>query len=216
MLWGTGLTPSPHFRHIIEAFSGHEVLVLNDTRVVPARVRGEKFTGGQIEFFFLEDRGHNEVRAMLRGKRLRTGTQIRLPGEVTGELLEQVSGGVFNVRLSGVEHLWTWLEATGEVPCRRTSNGHPMKATKNYQTVYAHTPGAVAAPTAGLHFTSSLLKALEQKGVSIQRITLHVGLGTFMPMRVDEVTDHQMCIQRVIPSRMRLVGCSTPAVLSSP
>ena len=190
---GDGSHPIASFPSIIEAFSGHEVLVLNDTRVVPARVRGEKFTGGQIEFFFLEDRGHNEVRAMLRGKRLRTGTQIRLPGEVTGELLEQVSGGVFNVRLSGVEHLWTWLEATGEVPLPPYIKRTPDEGDQErYQTVYAHTPGAVAAPTAGLHFTSSLLKALEQKGVSIQRITLHVGLGTFMPMRVDEVTDHQM------------------------
>jgi S-adenosylmethionine:tRNA ribosyltransferase-isomerase len=192
------------FERIIEAFSGDEVLVLNDTRVVPARVRGHKETGGAVEVFFVESLGQGVIKAMLRGKRLRPGTRLILP-DASGIVQTDSDDGVFEVLLEGVSDLWEWLERHGEVPLppyiRRTPDGVDQD---RYQTVFARERGAVAAPTAGLHFTTALLDALRAKGVSVCTVTLHVGLGTFMPMRVDEIAAHTMHTERfVIPSATR-------------
>jgi S-adenosylmethionine:tRNA ribosyltransferase-isomerase len=193
------------FGDIIEAFRGDEVLVLNDTKVVPARITGQKVTGGRIELFFLEDLGNGRIKAMLRGKRLKVGARLLLPG-TEAEIIDHLGDGVFEVALASIVELWSWLDAVGAIPLppyiKRSADASDHD---RYQTVFARTPGAVAAPTAGLHMTTEILDALGKKGVRICHVTLHVGLGTFMPMRVDDVHEHEMHTERyVIPNETRI------------
>ncbi|MEE2756972.1 MAG: tRNA preQ1(34) S-adenosylmethionine ribosyltransferase-isomerase QueA [Myxococcota bacterium] len=189
----TGQTDVGPFARIPDLFSGDEILVVNDTRVVPARVRGEKSTGGQIELFFLEQSQASEIRAMMKGKRLKPGVCLHLPSDVKGYIESAEGGGIFRIRLENCPDIWLWLEEVGDVPLppyikRRPDSGDETR----YQTVFAEQRGAVAAPTAGLHFTPAILDSLRAKGVTIATVTLHVGLGTFMPMRVDDIVDHKM------------------------
>lgn len=189
------------FHTIVDAFRGDEILVLNDTKVVPARIPGQKSTGGRIELFFLEDLGAGRIKAMLRGKRLKPGLRLSLP-KAEAEILQHVGDGIFELSLSSVPDLWSWLGEVGSMPLppyiKRPAEKNDQE---RYQTVFARSPGAVAAPTAGLHMTKGILAALEDKGVQICTVTLHVGLGTFMPMRVDEVQDHRMHTERYIISQ---------------
>lgn len=185
------------FSALLDAFRGDEVLVLNDTRVIPARVRGQKPTGGAVELFVVEPHpgvpGEDaRVRCLLRGKRLGPGSTLRLPG-CTAVVEAELGDGVFDVRLPGVTDLWSWLDTAGEMPLPPYLE-RPADAddATRYQTVFARTPGAVAAPTAGLHFTDALLDALRARGVTIATVTLHVGLGTFLPVRVDDLATHVM------------------------
>ena len=180
------------FPDIVNAFRGDEVLVVNDTRVVPARFYGRKPTGGAVEVFFVQRLGQSEFKAMLRGKKLRVGTFIELPN-ATVELREQLDGGVFRCVFTSELDLWAWLETHGETPLPPyIKRDVTSDDAARYQTVYAKERGAVAAPTAGLHFTDEIMEALRDKGVTIASVTLHVGLGTFMPMRVESLHDHVM------------------------
>ena len=180
------------FPDIVNAFRGDEVLVVNDTRVVPARFYGRKPTGGAVEVFFVQRLGQSEFKAMLRGKKLRVGTFIELTN-ATVELREQLDGGVFRCAFNSELDLWAWLETYGETPLPPyIKRDVTSDDAARYQTVYAKERGAVAAPTAGLHFTDEIMGALQDKGVTIASVTLHVGLGTFMPMRVESLRDHVM------------------------
>ncbi|MGC6418868.1 MAG: tRNA preQ1(34) S-adenosylmethionine ribosyltransferase-isomerase QueA [Bradymonadia bacterium] len=182
-----------HFPSIVEQFRGDEVLVVNDTKVVPARVLGHKTTGGRVEMFFVEALDDQTIHAMMRGKRLREGTEIELPEGVTALIEAHLGDGVFRLQLTNHGDLWAWLERAGQVPLPPYIQRTPHSADEErYQTVFARNRGAVAAPTAGLHFTDEILGALQERGVTIARVTLHVGLGTFMPMRVDHIKDHKM------------------------
>ena len=190
----TGQPSVGPFNQIADAFRGDEILVLNDTRVVPARIGGQKETGGRIEFFFLESLDNGRVKAMLRGKRLKPGGHLVLP-DARGVILEH--DGVFEIQLEGVTDVWAWLQNVGQIPLPPYIRRDPNPADRErYQTVFAEKPGAVAAPTAGLHLTEDILTTLRGKGVQVCTVTLHVGLGTFMPMRVDRVADHQMHWER--------------------
>ena len=191
---------APHritpFCEIVSQFRGDEILVVNDTRVVPARVKGKKETGGAVELLFVEPLGGGRIKGMLRGKKLRPGTRLIFPsGEAV--VLEGDDRGVFSLQLVNVDNVWAWLESCGEIPLppyiRRTADDVDES---RYQTVYARKAGAVAAPTAGLHFTQEILDTLRAKGVDIHSVTLHVGLGTFLPMRADNVADHVMHTER--------------------
>ncbi len=208
-------TPSVStFETILDSFSGDEVLIVNDTRVVPARIRGHKETGGAVELFFVEDLGDGRIKAMLRGKRLRDGGRLILP-EGQAVIHGDSSDGVFELSLEGVDELWSWLERHGEVPLPPYINRTPDQADQErYQTVFARERGAVAAPTAGLHFTDELLERLAEKGVQVCTVTLHVGLGTFMPMRVDSVTEHSMHTERysVPEETRRAIASGRPVV----
>lgn len=187
---------APFDETIVEQFRGDEVLVLNDTRVVPARVFGHKASGGAVEVLVIEPLGPGRVVAMARGKRLKPGVELVLPG-ATATLEARRDDGTVELRLDGVDDLWRWLEDAGRVPLppyiRRDADADDRA---RYQTVFARDPGAVAAPTAGLHFTPPLLDALRAKGVAIHPLTLHVGPGTFLPVRADDVSDHVMHAER--------------------
>lgn len=206
------------FARIVEAFRGDELLVVNDTRVVPARVLGHKSTGGAAEVFVVAPVGplgpDPEVVAVVGAKRPRAGTRIVLP-EAEAELLTPLEGTTWRVRLQGVDHLWSWLERVGRMPLPPYVH-RPAVAddSTRYQTVFAREPGAVAAPTAGLHFTTPLLDALRQRGVEVHTVTLHVGLGTFTPIRSETLDAHVMHAETfdVPPSTRHALTLGRPVV----
>jgi len=184
------------FGDIVTRFRGDEVLVVNDTRVVPARVLGRKATGGAAEVFVVEPCSgvgpDPEVLAVVGVKRPREGARLTLPG-AEAELLERVGETTWRLKLWGVDHLWRWLEGAGQLPLPPyVSRAADASDADRYQTVFARAPGAVAAPTAGLHLTPAHLDALRAKGVQVCAVTLHVGLGTFMPVRTDNLETHVM------------------------
>ena len=202
------------FTEIVEQFRGDEILVVNDTRVVPARIKGHKTTGGAAEVFFVESRGKNRIKALVRGKRMRPGTVIELP-QARATIIEPLDQGAQLIELEGVTDLWNWLEAVGEVPLPPYIKRDADHADRDrYQTVFAENRGAVAAPTAGLHFTDGLLDQLRTKGVTICTVTLHVGLGTFMPVRTDDLDTHVMHTEHyVVPEETsRLLASDRPVV----
>jgi S-adenosylmethionine:tRNA ribosyltransferase-isomerase len=205
------------FAAIVEAFRGDELLIINDTQVVPARVRGAKPTGGAVEVFFVEPLDEEGlVLALVRGKRLKVGSTVVLPLGVRGELARRRDDGTMEVALTGLEgDLWSWLDQVGEVPLPPYIDRRPdAQDAQRYQTVYAATPGAVAAPTAGLHFTPELLDALRAKGCEIHTLTLHVGLGTFLPVREDDLSAHRMHSERfsIPPATRRALATGRPVV----
>ena len=194
------------FGRFVEAFAGNEILVLNDTRVVPARVRGHKTSGGGVEMLFVERLepvdGSTRVTAMLRGKRLRPGTEIAIGG-TTARIERRDPDGTAELTLDGVTDLWPWLEAHGRVPLPPYIRRVPDEGDRDrYQTAFAQQPGAVAAPTAGLHLTDETLAELVRAGVEVCTLTLHVGLGTFLPVRDTDLSAHHMHAERFeIPAR---------------
>lgn len=208
------------FTDIVERFRGDEVLVLNDTRVVPARLFGQKTTGGAVEVLVVEPLdppgapGPLRIAAMVRGKRLKPGVRLELPG-AEAELIARRADGTVELRVFGVDDLWRWLDAAGRVPLPPYIRREADAADRSrYQTVFAREPGAVAAPTAGLHFTPALLDALRSKGVAVHTVTLHVGPGTFLPVRADDVSDHAMHAERfaVPPETAAAVASGRPVV----
>jgi S-adenosylmethionine:tRNA ribosyltransferase-isomerase len=183
-------------------------LVLNDSRVIPARLRGVNArTGGHFEILLVEENARNDWRAMLRpGKRAREGTEIIL-FDARGEKTEKravVTGvneeGHRRLKFSFDENIRDLLDTFGEMPVppyiARTSAAQLAEDRIRYQTVYAAAPGSVAAPTAGLHFTEKFLEELRVSGVSVAFVTLHVGLGTFAPVKSDDLAGHVMHEER--------------------
>lgn len=203
------------FAEIVDAFRGDEVLVVNDTRVVPARIFGKKPTGGAVEVFFVEPLDDGRIVAMTRGKRLKPGSIIELPAGARAELQTRRDDGMAILALHGVPDLWTWLDDAGAIPLPPyIDRAATPSDAERYQTVFADAPGAVAAPTAGLHFTPSILDALVAKGVELVKLTLHVGPGTFRPVTCDDVRDHPMHAERyhVPPSTALAVRSGRPVV----
>jgi S-adenosylmethionine:tRNA ribosyltransferase-isomerase len=168
-----------------------DLLVFNDTRVVPARVRGTKDSGGKIEL--LLERVLSARTALVHArssKALKAGATVLLPGRRTARLLDR-EGDLFRLEFSA--DVLPFFEAFGEVPLPPYIERPPEEADRErYQTVYAREPGAVAAPTAGLHFDSGMFAALQARGVRRAFVTLHVGAGTFQPVREDEIERHDM------------------------
>jgi len=186
---------------------GDELIVFNDTRVVPARLRGHKDTGGRVELLALEQVGPRSFLAMGRSsKGFTVGQPIHLevaaPGTAPGPLyIEDVrEEGRVVVRLpDAVDDLWELCDRAGEVPLPPYMERAPQaEDAVRYQTVYARAPGAVAAPTAGLHFTDALLASLSARGCERAFVTLHVGPGTFAPVKVDRLADHRMHSERYV------------------
>lgn len=181
------------FRELAEELSPGDLLVVNDTRVRPARLRGTKRTGGRVEVLLLEPEGEpGRWICLLDASRTpKAGSEIVLPGGLTA-LVEGRSGSTWTVRLTapGGEDPRDLVETHGEIPLPpyiRRDPDDPRSASDRtrYQTVYARVTGSAAAPTAGLHFTPELIDALADKGIGQARVTLHVGLGTFLPLRED-------------------------------
>ncbi|QIK81335.1 tRNA preQ1(34) S-adenosylmethionine ribosyltransferase-isomerase QueA [Lysobacter sp. HDW10] len=170
-----------------------DLLVFNDTRVIPARVFGAKETGGRVEIMIERLLAGNEARAQIgASKSPKPGSSIQLDAGGTAEVLSR-DEGFYHLRFHVTGALESWLNHAGKLPLPPyiVREADASDATR-YQTVYAKTPGAVAAPTAGLHFDDALLARLQAKGVQTDFVTLHVGAGTFMPMRVDNIHDHTM------------------------
>ncbi|MGD2128950.1 MAG: tRNA preQ1(34) S-adenosylmethionine ribosyltransferase-isomerase QueA [Lysobacterales bacterium] len=180
------------FRDLPELLAPGDLLVFNDTRVIPARLFGRKESGGRVEILLERLLGEDRCLAQLRSsKSPRAGGVIVLEDgsrlEVTGR-----EGSFFRLRLDGGRLSWK-LEQLGHVPLPPyiTREDRP-EDRERYQTVYARNPGAVAAPTAGLHFDEELLQTLKERGVESTQVTLHVGAGTFQPVRTEHIEDHRM------------------------
>lgn len=197
-----------HFGNLLEYLRRGDLLVLNNSRVIPARLRGVNAkSGGQFEVLLLEENSLNDWWVMLRpGKRARLGTQIIFRetngnvGCVQATVIDKNDEGHRRLRFTGTSNLNESLDAIGEVPLppyiTRTGSGQQIEDRKRYQTVYARSAGSVAAPTAGLHFTQALLDEIRSRGVTIYFLTLHVGLGTFAPVKTETLAAHTMHDER--------------------
>lgn len=172
-----------------------DLLVINETRVLPARLLGRrKETGGQVEWLLLRPEGREERiwRVLARpARRMRSGQWVVFSPELEGEVLAEEAEGIRIVRLHSRLPLREALQRCGRVPLPPYIR-RPLAEPERYQTVYARQEGSVAAPTAGLHFTPGLLQALRLRGIQVASLTLHVGLGTFRPVEVEQVDQHRM------------------------
>ena len=190
----TGEVTHKHFYDIVDMLNDGDALILNDTRVIPARLYGTKEdTGGAIEFLLLNKHSLDTWEVILKpGRRAKPGARFVFGGgRLRAEILDIINDGNRLVKFEYEGVFENVLDELGEMPL-------PPYITKKledrdrYQTVYAKHNGSAAAPTAGLHFTPELLDKIKTKGVNIGYVTLHVGLGTFRPVKADEITDHKM------------------------
>lgn len=183
-----------HFTDIIDYLKEGDCLVLNDTRVIPARLYGHKEeTGALIEILLLKRKEKDIWECLVKpGKKARPGAKITFgDGILTGEIIDIVEEGNRLIQFHYEGIFEEILDQLGEMPLPPYIT-HKLKDKNRYQTVYAKHDGSAAAPTAGLHFTEELLAKVEEKGVKIAHVTLHVGLGTFRPVKVDDVENHHM------------------------
>jgi S-adenosylmethionine:tRNA ribosyltransferase-isomerase len=173
-----------------------DLVVLNDTRVLPARLRGRKASGGSCELLLERILDARRILAQARAsKGLKPGARIELPGGASAVAIAR-RGDLHELELD--REALEYFEAHGSVPLPPyVAREAEPDDRERYQTVYAEVPGAVAAPTAGLHFDREALTALGHRGIAVERVTLHVGAGTFTPMRVENVADHRMHAERV-------------------
>lgn len=185
------------FAHIGHYLQANDVLVVNDTKVIPARLHGRKAaTGGHVEVFLLHDHGEGLWDVLLKpAARVRPGTIIEM-GPLRAEVIERLPDAMVRTKFTP-DDIYPVLEQVGEVPLppyiqRPGADNRHREDRERYQTVYAQHPGAVAAPTAGLHFTPELLSDLERRGIHRATVTLHVGWGTFQPIRTEGIIDHRM------------------------
>lgn len=183
-----------HFYDIVDYLSKGDCLVINDTKVIPARLMGVKEdTGASIEVLLLKRKEEKVWETLVKpGKKARVGARIRFgDGLLTGEVIDIVEEGNRLIRFE-YEGIWEeLLDKLGQMPLPPYIT-HQLKDRNRYQTVYAQHEGSAAAPTAGLHFTNELLGQLEEKGIEIAHVTLHVGLGTFRPVKADNILEHHM------------------------
>lgn len=178
-----------------------DLLVLNDTRVIPARVRGRRPSGGRLELLLCDPIGDDVWETLVRGGP-HVGERV-LFAQGHGEWLADLGEGRWRVRLEVGMPVLAWLDALGEVPLPpyiRRAEGPTAIDRDRYQTTFADVPGAVAAPTAGLHFTPALFDALAARGVERTFVTLHVGPGTFLPIRNDDLDGYRMAPERYVLS----------------
>lgn len=188
----TGDVSHGHFRDLLEFFNAGDLIVFNNTKVIPARLYGEKLSGGKLEALIERVTGEHEALAHIRSSRSpKPGSRILLEGvevEVVGR-----EGALFQLRFLDERPLINVLEAVGHMPLPPYMERDDIDSDRDrYQTVYAQKPGAVAAPTAGLHFDDELLAELKAKGVNFAFVTLHVGAGTFQPVKVENIEEHHM------------------------
>lgn len=221
----TGALTDLNFSDIINYFQPGDVLVLNNSKVVPFRLHGQKATGGAVEVLLLKPTGKNIFEALAKPqKKLKIGTVVTFSDKLSAEVVELKDEGLTSLKLNYTGNLYEILDEIGEMPLP------PYIKTKcenkaDYQTVYAKIDGSAAAPTAGFHFTQELLTALKNKGVEIAEVTLHVGLGTFRPPTVENVLDHKMhketyfitkktadILNKALLEKRRIVACGTTSV----
>lgn len=188
------------FRNIAAYLAPGDLLVMNDTRVIPARLFGRKSSGGRAEIFLLRRcEGKTELWSCLlrASKGFREGLVVTLAAGMTATVRSRLNADSWLLEFGGAEPFDAWLEREGRMPLPPyLQRDDEEQDRERYQTVFARTPGAVAAPTAGLHFTRELLAELAGKGIETARLTLHTGLGTFQPVRVERVEDHRIHTER--------------------
>lgn len=190
----TGEIVHTNFRHVLDYLNPGDCLVINDTRVIPARLYGSKVgTNAGIEILLLKRKENNIWETLVKpGKKAKPGTKISFgDGLLIAEVLDVVEEGNRLIQFSYEGIFEEILDQLGEMPLPPYIT-HKLQDKERYQTVYAKHEGSAAAPTAGLHFTKELLEQIEEKGVKIAHVTLHVGLGTFRPVKVDDVEKHHM------------------------
>lgn len=190
----TGQVSHHIFREIIDYLNPGDCLVINNTKVIPARLYGVKEdTGAHIELLLLKRREGDVWETLVKpGKKARPGARIVFgDGRLKAEVIDVVEEGNRLVHFEYEGIFEEVLDALGEMPLPPYIT-HKLEDKNRYQTVYAKYEGSAAAPTAGLHFTKELLKAIQAKGIKLANVTLHVGLGTFRPVKVDDVTEHHM------------------------
>lgn len=183
-----------HFTEILDFLRPGDCLVINNTRVIPARLIGtKKDTGAHVEILLLRRKQNDIWETLVRpGKKLRPGAEVTFgDGSLTATILDVVEGGDRLVQFHYDGIFEEILDRLGEMPLPPYIT-HKLKDRDRYNTVYAKFDGSAAAPTAGLHFTKELLEQVKEKGVNIAQVTLHVGLGTFRPVKVDDVRQHEM------------------------
>jgi S-adenosylmethionine:tRNA ribosyltransferase-isomerase len=181
------------FRDLPSLLAAGDLLVFNDTRVIPARLFGQKATGGRVEILIERLLGGFDARAQIgASKPPKTGSRIALDAGGEAEVIER-EGEFYRLRFHVPESLEQWLLHAGQLPLPPYIQRAPgADDAERYQTVFARQPGAVAAPTAGLHFDEPLLATLRERGIEFGHVTLHVGAGTFQPVRVEDVREHRM------------------------
>ncbi len=189
----TGETRHLHFYDLPSLLRPGDCLVLNDSRVLPARLIGRRSGGGACEVLLLIDRGDKVWECLVRpGKKLRPGAKVTFgEGELSAEIVGEVEGGNRLVRFDYEGIFLEVLERLGRMPLPPYIKAE-LRDQERYQTVYSKVTGSAAAPTAGLHFTKELLNQVEQMGVKVCCVTLHVGLGTFRPVKAEDIQDHEM------------------------
>ena len=183
----TGTISHHTFRDLPRFLKPGDALVLNETKVLPARLVVRKDTGGEVELLFLRDTGAGWEVLARPSKRLRPGMMLSVGGEEI-EAVEDLGGGHWIVRADDVTAI---LERNGRMPLPPYIHS-TQEAEKSYQTVYARNPGSAAAPTAGFHFTDEVLEEAGKAGADIAKVTLHVGTGTFAPVRAENLEEHRM------------------------
>ena len=189
-----------HFYDIVDLINDDCILILNNTKVMPARLYGYKDTGAKIEVFLLKEHSNNEWEVLIRpSKRVKEGTIIKVSEELSVEIIKPLpDDGKWLVKMIHEGNLLDILHRVGNIPLppyieRKMADEDLRKLDfERYQTVYAKDEGSVAAPTAGLHFTPEILEKLSQKGVEIGYVTLNVGIGTFRPVKCENVLEHKM------------------------
>lgn len=225
-----------HFSEFPSLLLPGDLLVLNDTRVIPARLMAAPKPGMQrpIELLLTRRLAPHLWECMAKpAKRLKKGDRLTISEQLGATVVDKREGGIvvatFTTAGDGEDAFWSALEDAGRMPLppyiRRIGDFSHVQDRISYQTVYASRPGAVAAPTAGLHFTEEILGEIEQRGIGITRITLHVGIGTFRPVQVDDVSEHVMeeewfeisseaaeSINAAIAANRRVVAVGTTAV----
>ena len=207
----TGKTEHRHFREIKEYLSEGDCLVINDTKVIPARLLGFKEdTGAHVEILLLKRRTGDIWECLVRpGKKLKNGARVQFgDGLLRAEITDVIEDGNRLVKFEYEGIFEEVLDKLGEMPLPPYIT-HKLQDKNRYQTVYAEHDGSAAAPTAGLHFTKELLSEIEAMGVKIARVTLHVGLGTFRPVKVDVIEEHHM------HSEYYIVGQETADIVNS-
>ena len=189
----TGATEHMHFYDLPKLLNPGDCLVLNDSRVLPARLFGKRETGGAVEVVLLKDTGDNVWECLTRpGRKTEPGTKLTFgEGELRATVTGSVTGGNKLLKFEYDGIFLEILEHLGKMPLPPYIK-EELEDSERYQTVYSRELGSAAAPTAGLHFTKELLKELEDKGVIIAYVTLHVGLGTFRPVKAENIEEHEM------------------------
>lgn len=181
------------FNDIINYLNAGDVLVLNDTKVIPARLIGQKLnTKGQVEVLLLKNIKADQWECLIKpGRRVKTNTIITFGALLTGNCIKEKEDGIKIIEFNYQGSFYDILKQIGEMPLPPYIY-QKIKNKEQYQTLYAHNIGSVAAPTAGFHFTKELLTKIKDKGVHVVFITLHVGLGTFRPVKTEYISDHKM------------------------